>query len=155
MFKTRPQLDLSRTRSRSIIVSLSEHRISIDEDGVLVKEITEFSIGASGSPTPLVHRGKLDTLRRERIHYSDTHYDSLGNRAAMPFALFFGAGSSCAFHAGDIRRETIGSIHLERIDAEWLFKWAGKDEVTLEILGPNPPAAPTVVQQFATTQKVS
>jgi hypothetical protein len=56
----------------------------------------------------------------------------------MPFALFFAGGSGCAFHAGDPDTESHGCIHLKMPDAEWLFNWAGKHEVGLQILGPNP-----------------
>ena len=74
------------------------------------------------------------------MHYSHTYKDSHGNPAAMPFALFFAGGSGCAFHAGDPNLESHGCIHLKSADAEWLFNWAGKHDVDLQILGPNPHA---------------
>jgi hypothetical protein len=119
-------------------VSVPKHKINIAEDGFVVREIVDFSTGRRDHLTPLICQCKLDPLRRERMCYSDTHFDSLGNPAAMPFALFFGDGSCSAFHAGNPNLESFGSIQLRSSDAEWLFKWAGKHEVALEILGPDP-----------------
>lgn len=129
---------LGTARKRSIVVSLPDHRISILENGYLVRVITEFSTGRAGHVTPLIDQGKLDPTRRERMHYSQVHKDHLGNSAAMPFALFFEGVPDCAFHAGNPTLESYGCIHLRRTDAEWLFHWAGKNDVDLRILGPYP-----------------
>ncbi len=40
--------------------------------------------------------------------------------------------------AGDPNLDSHGCIHLNSADAEWLFNWPGKDDVGLQILGPNP-----------------
>jgi lipoprotein-anchoring transpeptidase ErfK/SrfK len=129
---------------RSIVVSLAKHEISVLENGAVVKTITQFSTGRQGHLTPLINSGKIDPGRRERIHYSHTYKDSHGKPAAMPFALFFNDGSGCAFHAGDANVESHGCIHLSSPDAEWLFNWSGKNDVGLQILGPNPHLAAKV-----------
>lgn len=124
--------------SRAIVVSLPEHKITVSENGNPVKVITDLSTGRAGHLTPLIPNGKLDPVRRERMHYSHTYNDFHGKPAAMPFALFFAGGSGCAFHAGDPNLESHGCVHLSMPDAEWLFEWAGKHDVGLQILGPNP-----------------
>jgi len=124
--------------TRSIVVSLPKHEITISENGAVVRTITDFSTGRAGHLTPLIPDGKLDPVLRQRMHYSSKYKDKSGKGAAMPFALFFAGGSGCAFHAGDPDTESHGCIHLKMPDAEWLFNWAGKHEVALQILGPNP-----------------
>src|SRR6185312_17154229 len=130
----------SGTVKRSITVSLPDHTITIIEGGKPIKTITDFSTGRAGHLTPLIQNGKLDPEMRQRMHYSSKYKDKSGKGAAMPFALFFAGGSGCAFHAGDPDTESHGCIHLKMPDAEWLFNWAGKHEVGLQILGPNPHA---------------
>jgi len=66
------------------------------------------------------------------------HHSSLYNGAAMPFALFFEQDLACAFHQGPTSAPSHGCIHLNAIDAEWLFDWAGRDPIELEIMGPYP-----------------
>ena len=126
------------TDRRSIVVSLPKHEITVSENGNVVRSITDFSTGRAGHLTPLIPDGRLDPVRRERMHYSTKYKDKSGKGAAMPYALFFAGGSGCAFHAGDPDTESHGCIHLTMSDAEWLFNWAGKHEVGLQILGPNP-----------------
>ena len=125
---------------RRIVVSLPDHKISILEGEVEVRTLTNFSTGRQGHLTPLIPNGKIDPVLRQRMHYSGRYKDSHGKPAAMPFALFFNDGSGCAFHAGDPNLESHGCIHLDVADAEWLFNWAGKYDVGLQILGPNPHA---------------
>src|SRR4051794_26679493 len=98
--------------TRSIIVSLPKHEIVISENGKAVRTITDFSTGRAGHLTPLISNGKLDPVRRERMHYSSKYKDKSGKGAAMPFALFFAGDSGCAFHAGDPDTESHGCIHL-------------------------------------------
>ncbi len=129
-------------KARKIVVSLPANTINVFEDDQVVRTITRFSTGRQGHLTPLLSHGSLDPKRRERMHYSHTYKDSNGKPAAMPFALFFAHGSGCAFHAGNPDVESHGCIHLEPKDAEWLFNWAGKHDVGLQILGPNPHALP-------------
>ena len=124
--------------SKKITVDLPNHMITVSADGQTVRSIDDFSTGRQGHLTPIFSGGAVDPHRRERIHYSSRYKDSHGKPAAMPFALFFADGSGCAFHAGDPNLESHGCIHLASGDAEWLFNWAGKDPVALDILGPNP-----------------
>jgi lipoprotein-anchoring transpeptidase ErfK/SrfK len=132
----------TQVTKRKIVVSLPKHTITVFEDDNPVRTIASFSTGRQGHLTPLLDHGKLDPKRRELMHYSHTYKDSHGKPAAMPYALFFDHGSGCAFHAGDPHVESHGCIHLEKPDAEWLFDWAGKYEIGLQILGPNPHALP-------------
>ena len=124
--------------AKHIRVDLPNHRIEIAEDNNVVRTIGDFSTGRQGHLTPTFTGGRIDPARRERMHHSTKYKDAHGNPAAMPFSLFFGDGSGCAFHAGDPNLESHGCIHLDVKDAEWLFNWAGKDPVSLDILGPNP-----------------
>jgi len=123
---------------RSISVSLPNHDITVQQDGAVVRAITEFSTGREGHLTPLISNGRLSPDRRYRLHYSGAYKDANGNPAPMPFALFFDDSSGCAFHAGDPDLPSHGCIHLAMADAEWLFDWAGWYDVGLQILGPNP-----------------
>jgi hypothetical protein len=108
------------------------------EKGQVVRRLDDFSTGRQGHLTPLITNGSVDPGRREKMHYSSLYKDSHGKPAAMPYALFFAGGSGCAFHAGDPELESHGCIHLSQNDAEWLFNWAAKDHVGLDIVGPNP-----------------
>jgi lipoprotein-anchoring transpeptidase ErfK/SrfK len=136
--KNREGVAQTTTGIHSIVVSLPKHEITISENGTVVRNITDFSTGRAGHLTPLIENGKIDPVRRERLHYSTLYKDKSGKSAAMPYALFFAGGSGCAFHAGDPDTESHGCIHLKMADAEWLFNWAGKHDVSLQILGPNP-----------------
>jgi hypothetical protein len=120
---------------KNISVDLPNHTITVTENGQVTRTLDDFSTGRQGHLTPLIADGELDPNRRDRMHYSSVYKDSHGHPAAMPFAMFFQGG--CAFHAGDPDLESHGCIHLPMADAEWLFDWAGKDHVTLQILGPN------------------
>lgn len=126
------------TTGKGIVVDLPNHNIKVMNNGETVRNIDDFSTGRQGHLTPLISGGFLDPARREQMHHSSLYKDSHGNPAAMPFALFFAGGSGCAFHAGDPDLESHGCIHLAKSDAEWLFTWAGKDHVSLDIHGPNP-----------------
>ena len=121
---------------KSIVVDLPKHTIIVLDDGQAVRTIDDFSTGRQGHLTPLIAHGQIDPKRRYRMHYSSLYQDAEGKPAAMPYALFF--SGACAFHAGDPDLESHGCIHLSMKDAEWLFDWAGKDQVALQILGPNP-----------------
>ncbi len=121
---------------KNIVVDLPNHTINISDDGQSVRVIDDFSTGRQGHLTPLIANGEIDSARRYRMHYSSLYNDRNGRPAAMPYALFFSGG--CAFHAGDPDLESHGCIHLSMADAEWLFDWAGKDHVGLQVLGPNP-----------------
>jgi lipoprotein-anchoring transpeptidase ErfK/SrfK len=120
-----------------IFASLPLHRIEVRNDDQIIKTILTFSTGRQGHLTPTFENGRLSD-RREKMHYSSIYHDSNGNPAAMPYALFFGDGSGCAFHAGDPNVKSHGCIHLVMSDAEWLFDWARHDPVGLTIRGPNP-----------------
>lgn len=66
----------------------------------------------------------------------------------MNHALFFRERPACAFHEGSVRVPSHGCIHLKTDDAKWLFEWAGKDQVALDIVGPYPSraVAPNLVE---------
>ena len=121
---------------KNIAVDLPNHKIVVSDNGQVTRTLDDFSTGRQGHLTPLIANGELDPVRRYRTHYSSIYNDNHGKPAAMPFAMFFQGG--CAFHAGDPDLESHGCIHLPIADAEWLFDWAGKDHVGLQILGPNP-----------------
>jgi lipoprotein-anchoring transpeptidase ErfK/SrfK len=123
---------------KNIVVDLPNHKINAIENGNAVRIIDDFSTGRQGHLTPLISNGEIDPVLHQRMHYSSRYKDSHGKPAAMPYALFFAGGSGCAFHAGHPDLESHGCIHLAMNDAEWLFNWAGKDKVGLQILGPNP-----------------
>jgi len=123
---------------KHVVVDLPNHKINVTDNGQIVRVIDDFSTGRQGHLTPILTNGSIDPVRRERMHHSSLYKDSHGNPAAMPFAMFFTGGSGCAFHAGDPDLESHGCVHLAMSDAEWLFTWAAKDHVGLDILGPNP-----------------
>lgn len=122
--------------AKKIEVDLPTHKIEVEQNGQVIRTIDDFSTGRQGHLTPLIANGAIDPARRYKMHFSSTYKDSHGKPAAMPYALFFQGG--CAFHAGDPDLESHGCIHLAKADAAWLFDWAGKDNVGLQILGPNP-----------------
>jgi len=126
----------SPAAGKSIVVDLPKHAINIFADGQVVRTIDDFSTGRQGHLTPIIAHGQIDPNRRYKMHYSSLYDDAHGKPAAMPYALFFSGG--CAFHAGDPDLESHGCIHLSMSDAEWLYNWAAKDHVALQILGPNP-----------------
>jgi len=128
----------SKSAGKNVVVDLPKHKIDVIENGDIVRTIDDFSTGRQGHLTPLISNGSIDPILRQRMHYSGHYKDSHGKPAAMPYALFFAGGSGCAFHAGDPDLESHGCIHLAMNDAAWLFDWAGKDMVGLQILGPNP-----------------
>jgi len=118
---------------RAIRVSLPNYKIEVSEDGVIKKTITKFAFGRDGHHTPVFSNGALSMAKRDRDHHSTIY-----NAASMPFALFFEQDSACAFHQGDVAKESHGCIHLSETDAHWLFDWAAHFPVKLDILGPYP-----------------
>ncbi len=133
-----PATSNTESTGKCIVVDLPNHKIDVNENGNIVRTIDDFSTGRQGHLTPLIPNGEIDPVLRQRMHYSSRYKDRNGKPAAMPYALFFAGGSGCAFHAGDPELESHGCIHLAMNDAAWLFDWAGKDKVGLQILGPNP-----------------
>jgi lipoprotein-anchoring transpeptidase ErfK/SrfK len=127
---------------RWILLSLSDHRISVQEDGRVVRTISEFSTGRDGHLTPLETDVQIDPHRRFRRHVSSLYQTKGGKPAEMPFALFF--DGACAFHQGDPKVESHGCVHLSAVDAEWLFNWVGQHEVHVRISGPRPDHAKPV-----------
>lgn len=114
--------------SKSIEVSLADLTIQVAEDGVVLKTITDCSIGRPGHHTPTF--AGLLSEDRERLHISHKYH------APMPYALFFEDG--CAFHQGNTAVPSHGCIHLNGQDASWLYTWAGHDTVRLAVNGPYP-----------------
>lgn len=117
--------------ARWIMVSIPEHRITVTENGAVVRTIERFSTGRAGHRTPSVKNGRIDPARRFRTHRSSLYKNKAGGGAEMPFSLFF--EGACAFHAGDPDVESHGCIHLATDDAEWLFDWVGKSEVGVRV----------------------
>lgn len=52
----------------------------------------------------------------------------------MPYSLFF--TESAAFHGGRVQVESHGCVHLNDLDAQWLFKWVGSNTVHVRFVGP-------------------
>ncbi|WP_374471690.1 L,D-transpeptidase, partial [Phenylobacterium sp.] len=115
------------TPSRTITVSLAERRLVVAEGGAVVREITDLSFGP-GRSTPVVEDGRLSTSRRIR-NYRSRKY----NGAPMPHALFLEEHPAIAFHAGNTRTKSHGCIRLTPEDAAWLFAWAGREPVRVDI----------------------
>lgn len=124
--------------TRKIVVSMPDHLISVYEGNTVVRSISDFSTGRSGHLTPLIDRGKLDPSRRDANHVSSAYRDRHGKPAPMPFSLFIEDSGGIAFHQGDTHADSHGCIHLDNDNAKWLFKWAGKREVDVQIIGPDP-----------------
>ena len=118
---------------KQIEVTLSELDVKVMEDGKLVRHITDCAVGRPGHHTPEIDHGSLSLTKRDRLHHSTIY-----NGAAMPFALFFEQDPTCAFHQGPTSVPSHGCIHLNQVDAEWLFDWAARDPVELNISGPYP-----------------
>ena len=130
--KTAAGIAASEAEVRRIVVSLYPPTITISKDGTVVRTITNFSTGRPGHLTPLFN-GKLDPNRRYVTHTSSTYH------APMPYSLFLEGNSGIAFHVGRTDHESHGCIHLSPADAKWLFNWAGKHDVNVQIQGPRPP----------------
>ena len=113
---------------KAVSMTLYDLTIIVSESGNVTRTITDCSIGRTGHHTPEFN-GPLSN-DRERLHISHKYH------APMPFALFFEDG--CAFHQGPTKIASHGCIHLNAVDAEWLFNWAGKDAVEVSIKGPYP-----------------
>ena len=129
--------------TKRIEVSLENLEVSVLEDGEEVRHITNCSIGRPGHLTPEIHNGSLSMTKRDAMHHSTIY-----NGAPMPWALFFEQDLTCAFHQGPTNEPSHGCVHLGPDDAQWLFDWAGKDFVELEIDGPYP-ASPVRTQAEA------
>jgi lipoprotein-anchoring transpeptidase ErfK/SrfK len=119
-----------------IRVYMSRFLVEVFENGQIVRRITRMAFGREGHRTTPIASGRLSPTKRDKNHMSTLYH------ALMPYALFFDHDLSEAFHQGSIDTASHGCIHLEMIDAKWLFEWAKMDPVGLTILGPYPvPAA--------------
>jgi len=119
-----------------IRVYLNRFLVQVFKDGQIVRLITRMSFGREGHRTTPVTAGRLSPTKRDKDHVSSIYH------AKMPYSLFFDHDLAEAFHQGGIDTASHGCIHLEMVDAKWLFEWAAKDPVGLSILGPYPvPAA--------------
>lgn len=119
--------------TKSIHVALNTFEITVSEEGKPIRTIRQCAIGRAGHHTPTIRNGALSLTKRDRVHHSTIYHGAL-----MPYALFFEQDPTCAFHQGDTRVASHGCIHLTEPDARWLFEWAGRDPVALEIDGPYP-----------------
>ena len=113
---------------KDIAMTLYDLTIRVSDNGSVTRTITDCSIGRPGHHTP-EFSGPLSS-DRERLHISHKYH------APMPFALFFEDG--CAFHEGPTHIASHGCVHLNAVDAEWLFDWAGREPVNVDIKGPYP-----------------
>lgn len=52
----------------------------------------------------------------------------------MPHSLFF--TESAAFHGGSVQVESHGCVHLNDMDAKWLFDCVGGSTVKVRFIGP-------------------
>jgi hypothetical protein len=119
-----------------IRVYMDRFLVQVFNDGQVVRLITRMAFGREGHRTTPVTAGRLSPTKRD-IHHMSSIYHAL-----MPYALFFDHDLAEAFHQGSIDTASHGCIHLELVDAKWLFQWAAMDPVGLSILGPYPvPAA--------------
>ncbi len=130
--------------AKSIDIFLADFRVEVREDGTLVREITDLSLGRPGHLTPIFDKAGL--APRQAMHVSGAYPPPHGG-AEMPFALFFDKPAQrdvagTAFHQGDTFAASHGCVHLGRADAEWLFHWAGTAPVAASAHGPYP-ASPT------------
>lgn len=116
------------TGGKLIRVNMAKRRVYIYEGGKLVRVLDKCSFGRRGHATPQLRNASLSLSRRERLHRS-TLYDG----APMPYALFLNESPNVAFHAGSVGERSHGCIHLRRTDAKWLFDWAARDPVRVDI----------------------
>ena len=118
---------------RWIIVNLADRRISVCEEGRLIRQVAHFSVGRPGHPTPLVSDALILPDKRYRMHRS-SFYPRPHGGAPMPYSLFF--TETAAFHAGSVHAQSHGCVHLNDADAQWLFNWVGNNTVHVRFIGP-------------------
>jgi len=119
-----------------IRVYMNRFLVQVFKDGQVVRLITRMAFGREGHRTTPVTAGRLSPTKRDIKHMSSIYH------ALMPYSLFFDHDLAEAFHQGSIDTASHGCVHLEMVDAKWLFEWAAKAPVGLSILGPYPvPAA--------------
>src|SRR4051812_6676317 len=106
---------------KSINVSMPDFTITVMNDDAISRIITDCSFGGmQGKLTPPVRAGSLSMDKRDMMHHS-----SVPPHALMKYSLFFEHDDACAFHQFDTWTESHGCIHLNDVDAEWLYRWAG------------------------------
>jgi L,D-transpeptidase catalytic domain/Putative peptidoglycan binding domain len=111
---------------RCILADLINQRLLAFENGVAKLDIRPIKGGARTDPTT---RGVFKVLRRFRHHTSSKYPIPPGN---MDFALFFHGAE--AIHQGPPTVPSHGCIHVEPSQAERLFNWAGKTDITVIVL---------------------
>lgn len=111
---------------RSILVDLINGRLRAFEDGVVRLDIHPIKGGAPTSPTT---RGVFKVLRRLRHHTSSKYPIPPGN---MDFSLFFHGAE--AIHQGPPTVSSHGCVHVEPVEAERLFNWAGRTDIRVIVI---------------------
>jgi lipoprotein-anchoring transpeptidase ErfK/SrfK len=118
----------AQSGERHIRVSLAHRVVEVLQGGVSVRRITNVSFGRPGHRTPMLEGGSLSLSRRVENYHSRLYAG-----APMPHALFLEQYPGIAFHAGSTRAPSHGCIHLTPKDAAWLFAWAGREPVAVDI----------------------
>jgi Putative peptidoglycan binding domain/L,D-transpeptidase catalytic domain len=120
---------------KKIVVDFDDFLIEARDSEVLVRAMADFSFGRAGHLTS--RNATTLSNQREKVHIS-SKYPPPNGGAKMPYSLFFGDGSGCAFHQGDTCSTSHGCIHLNMDDASWLYYWAGSESVGLLVKGDYP-----------------
>jgi hypothetical protein len=126
-----------------IVVDMQEHKISLFEDGkALPQPFEHFSVGQKDKAghhwMTRTENAEIFPNRRYKTGYRSHSFKDPNNHnlgALMDYALFFNDEGQ-AFHAGDVKTESHGCIHLKRSDAAKLFEWVGDKKVRVRFLGP-------------------
>jgi L,D-transpeptidase catalytic domain/Putative peptidoglycan binding domain len=111
---------------RCILVDLINDRLRGFEDGRVKLDIRPIKGGARTSPTT---RGVFKVFRRLRYHTSSKYPIPRGN---MDVTLFFHGAE--AIHQGPPTIPSHGCVHVEPVEAERLFQWAGKTDISVIVI---------------------
>jgi hypothetical protein len=118
--------DHSLPSGRCILVDLINDRLRAFENGLIKLDIFPIKGGARNSPTT---RGVFKVSRRLRYHTSSKFPFPRGN---MDFSLVFHRAE--AIHQGPPTVPSHGCIHVDPLEAERLFFWAGRTDITVIVI---------------------